>query len=331
MILDWVPNHSSSQHPWFVDAITSPQAAHHDWYVWSATSGGANWHAADGAFYYAAFVAEMPDLNWRNAAVSTEIAAAATRWIARGVDGFRLDAVQYLVENGSMTTNQPETHAALKGFAAAVRAAKPDALLFGEAWTDTGHIAPYFGTIDATSAASGGDELLPSTSRSRAPSSEASKMEARAIWPAPSTPWRRPIRPEQATRRSSPTTTRCAWRPTSTTTLLSSSSRRRSCSPLQGTPIIYYGEELGMQNGAGSDDQLKRMPMAWDGSPTRGFTTGTPWFQFAPGSAPRQRGGGDRRSLFAPLALPDAHPHPQGPRARSSAAGRRAWRPPATR
>jgi glycosidase len=284
VILDWVPNHTSNKHPWFTDAISSPQAAHHDWYVWSSLDSGPSWYPASGAFYYANFVAEMPDLNWRNPAVATEIAAAAGRWIARGVDGFRLDAVRYLVENGTQTSDQPETHAALKAFAAAVRAARPDALILGEAWTSTAGIAPYFGTIDAGSAASGGDEVLPfdfplagaiiTSVEMGSSGALASTLDAlAAAYPAGAGDAPFLSNHDQQRVASSlhgdPAQLRLA-----AAILLT----------LQGTPIIYYGEEIGTQNGQGGDDRSKRQPLSWDGTPTHGFTSGTAWSPFPPGA-----------------------------------------------
>ena len=123
-------------------------------------SGADTWHqnAADGQWFYGVFWAGMPDLNIRNPEVRAEIKRLATLWLARGADGFRLDAARHLVENGGglSQVDQPETHAFWREFAAHVRSEKPEATLVGEAWTDTPIIATYYGS---TATVPGGDEL----------------------------------------------------------------------------------------------------------------------------------------------------------------------------
>src|SRR5882762_4535326 len=103
VILDYVPNHTRIRHSWFSDS------SRRDWYVWSTANPGwtqpwsssATWFQNGAARYYAVFWSGMPDLNWKTEAVRAEMGAAASRWLARGVDGFRLDAVRYLVEDGA--------------------------------------------------------------------------------------------------------------------------------------------------------------------------------------------------------------------------------------
>src|SRR5262245_18585835 len=167
IIVDLVMNHSSSQHPWFVESDSSPSSPRRDWYVWRADDpgwtqpwGGSNptWHAGQHGFYYGVFWGGMPDLNHRNPAVRREMQAIAARWIGRGVDGFRLDATRHLVEDGpdQEQVDTPETHEVLKELSAAVRRASPRAILVGENWTDTPKIAAYYGS---TAVVKGGDEL----------------------------------------------------------------------------------------------------------------------------------------------------------------------------
>jgi glycosidase len=295
VILDWVPNHTSVAHPWFVES-QSPTSPRRDWYVWRPSNpywgqpwgGGTTWYAAGGSYYYAVFWSGMPDLNWRNPAVAAEIGAAAAGWLARGVDGFRLDAVRYLVENGSGAgqQDQPETHAALKAFASAVRGAAPagsPAMLVGEAWADTPTIATYFGS---TAARPEGDELplafnfpladevVNGVNAGRA-TGIAAKLDdvARAYPPgtgdAPFLTNHDQVR--VATRLGGdPAKLRLA-----AAILLT----------LQGSPFLYYGEEIGMANGTCGSDECKRTPMAWDGTPKGGFTSGTPWWPLSPGTA----------------------------------------------
>ena len=294
VILDWVPNHTSDEHPWFVDSASSSTSAHRDWYVWSATSlgwtqpwGGSQttWYPDNGSSYYAVFWSGMPDLNWKNAAVRSEMSAAAGRWMARGVDGFRLDAVRYLVENGpgAGQMDQPATHQYLKAFAAGVRTAKADALVLGEAWADTATIAGYFGS---TAAVPSGDEILPFdfplADAVVAGIADGSAREVAAALDAVARAY--PAGTGDAPFLTNHDQQRVATR------LGADPARLRLAASivltLQGTPILYYGEEIGMQNGICPGDECKRTPMAWDSTlPGGGFTTGTPWQALVPGTA----------------------------------------------
>ncbi len=294
VILDLVLNHSSSQHPWFVDADSSPASAHRDWYVWNpadlgwtAPWGGTNhtWHAGRTEFFYGVFWSGMPDLNWRNPAVRAEMARVARLWLARGVDGFRLDATRHLVENGpgQLQVDQPETHQVLREFAAAVRTAKPDAILVGENWTETPIIATYYG--DA-SRLPGGDELpmsfdfplagaLVDAAKSERAEPVATVLRAVAE--------HYPKGALDAPFLTNHDMVRVA------TVLGSDPLALRSAAgallTLPGAPFLYYGEELGLENAAGRDDTAKRTPMPWDGTPGGGFSNHQPWFAFAPGQA----------------------------------------------
>jgi glycosidase len=310
VILDFVPNHSSSQHPWFLEAAASTAAAKRDWYVWSTTNpgwtqpwsgSGATWYPAGPHYFYGVFWSGMPDLNWKNAAVRAEISAVAGRWLARGVDGLRLDAVRYLVENGrGLQSDQPETHAALKELAASVRAANAEAMLVGEAWADAATIATYFGSMGTVP---GGDELplnfdfpladgvvASLRSGTAAPAATALDDAARLYPPgAGDAPFLRNHDQDRAA------------------TELAGDARRLKAAAailltLQGTPFLYYGEEIGMANGCpGTEDECQRTPMQWDGGANAGFTNGTPWFPLGSGATTVNVAGqsGDPGSLLS--------------------------------
>jgi alpha-amylase len=294
VIVDLVLNHTSSKHPWFIDSASSPKAAKRDWYVWSPTDlgwgqpwnpNGTTWHPLHGAFYYGVFWSGMPDLNFKNQEVRAEAKRVAAEWLDRGVDGFRLDATRHLIETGPGDTGQndtAETHAFLKEFSAFVRQTKPEAILVGENWTETPIIASYYGD---TSAVPGGDELPLSFSFPLAAKVIASARQGDASLVAGKIAEMQKVYPPGAT-----------WVPFLTnhdmervaTNLKNDPGQLRSAAAvmltLPGTPFIYYGEELGMENGPGNDDQWKRTPMPWDATKTHGFTTGKPWQPFAPGS-----------------------------------------------
>ena len=298
VILDLVVNHTSNQHPWFVDSASSPKSAHRNWYVWRGddpgwtqpfgdSRGGPTWHRndKDGQYFYGIFWSGMPDLNYDEPAVREEMKRIATHWLAKGVDGFRLDATRHLFASGpgEQQNNQPQTHAYLKELAAAVRKAKPQAVMVGENWVDTEEqIAPYFGS---TAEVAGGDELpmnfdfplskeiLDALNAGEAASLGARLEEVNEVYP------RGVIDTPFLTNHDQ---TRLA------TQLGNDSTKQRLAAAilltLPGAPFLYYGEELGLQNGAGGQDQFKRTPMPWDSNPSVGFTTAPkPWFDFAPG------------------------------------------------
>lgn len=120
VIIDMVPNHTSDQHPWFVDAVSSVDAAKRDWYLWRdpAPDGGPpnNWvthfggpawtfDSASGQYYCHLFLPEQPDLNWRNPDVQRAFKDILTFWLDRGVDGFRIDVTQGLVKDATFRSN----------------------------------------------------------------------------------------------------------------------------------------------------------------------------------------------------------------------------------
>jgi alpha-amylase len=287
VIVDLVLNHTSAEHPWFVEA-SSPGAPRRDWYVWRDDDPGwtqpfnaarGTWHRRGDAYYYGLFWRGMPDLNFRTPAVRLEAERIAKRWLARGVDGFRLDAIRHLVEAGPGPgqSGSPDTHAYLREFAAEVARARPGALLVGEVWSDTADIAEYFGK--------GGDELallfdFPLSDAlvegvkkgEGGPISSALEAMKRAYPPGA---WGAPFltnhdQPRVATQLDGDR----AKLGLAAAILLT----------LPGSPFLYYGEELGMRNGPGEDDRWKRTPMAWDASPGGGFTSAPrPWHEFAPG------------------------------------------------
>src|SRR4051812_36417774 len=114
LILDYVPNHTSDQHAWFADSRSSRNSAKRDWYVWAdpAPNGGPpnnwlsrfggsawGWDDATGQYYYHSFLPEQPDLNWRNPQVRAAMSDVLRFWMRRGVDGFRVDASAVLIED----------------------------------------------------------------------------------------------------------------------------------------------------------------------------------------------------------------------------------------
>jgi glycosidase len=293
IVVDLVLNHTSNKHPWFVDSASSATSTKRDWYVWSPTNpgwgqpwnaAGQSWHPLNGFFYYGLFWAGMPDLNFRTPAVREEAKRLAALWLSRGVDGFRLDATRHLIETGPGESGQndtAETHAFLKEFAAFVRETKPSAVLIGENWTETPIIARYFGD---TAKVPGGDELQLNFDFPLAGKIIAAARQGEAKLVA-----------EKIVEIQKTYPTGAVWVPFLTnhdmqrvaSNLNDDQPKLRTAAAilltLPGTPFVYYGEEIGLDNGPGHEDEQKRTPMPWDGTPRGGFTTGTPWHDFAPG------------------------------------------------
>jgi len=270
VILDLVVNHTSDQHAWFIDSKSSRTAVHRDWYIWRDGKGPDqppnNWFSTFGLsawkydpateqYYYHYFYPEQPDLNWRNPEVEAAMFDVTRFWYKRGVAGFRLDAVDSLFEDPNLTDNPvlpgkdkfgrpnmeekynkklPEMHVALQGLRTV--ADEYGAVLIGETWTsNVAQLEEYYGT--------NGNELqLP--------------MDLMLTnLPLSATAFREHIKAVDAAR---------GW----PTYVITNHDIRRSYSryadgvhdddiakmmagfylTLRGTTVMYYGEEIGMEN-----------------------------------------------------------------------------------
>ena len=163
VITDLVVNHTSDQHPWFIEA-RDPESPKHDWYVWSDdTSRYADarvifvdthdsnwsWDEVAGKYYWHRFFDHQPDLNYDNPQVREAIQRAIRFWLTLGFDGLRLDAVPYLFEEeGTNCENLPATHEYLKEVRSMVDAEYPGAVLLAEANQWPNDLLPYFGDDD---------------------------------------------------------------------------------------------------------------------------------------------------------------------------------------
>src|SRR6202140_3794363 len=164
VIMDLVINHTSDQHPWFKSARTSPDSPYRDWYMWSDSkqrfqdariifvdSETSNWTWDDeaGEYYFHRFFSHQPDLNYDNPRVRAEIIDVCRFWLDLGVDGFRLDAVPYLFKReGTNSENLPETHAFLAELRAALDVEYSDKVLLAEANQWPEDVVDYFGSPD---------------------------------------------------------------------------------------------------------------------------------------------------------------------------------------
>ena len=122
VILDYVPNHTSDQHPWFIESRVSRHNPKRDWYIWcdpafdggppnnwrSVFGGSAwEWDTTTGQYYYHAYLKEQPDLNWRHPEVQATMLDVLRFWLDRGVDGFRVDALRQLIKDDQLRDNPP--------------------------------------------------------------------------------------------------------------------------------------------------------------------------------------------------------------------------------
>ncbi len=164
VIIELVANHTSDKHPWFVESRSSQDNPKRDWYVWSDTdtkypdtriifldSEKSNWawDPISKSYYWHRFFSHQPDLNYDNPAVRDEMWDVMKFWLDLGVDGFRLDAVPYLIEReGTSCENLPETHAVIRELRTKVDEQYAGAMLLAEANQWPADLRPYFGNGD---------------------------------------------------------------------------------------------------------------------------------------------------------------------------------------
>lgn len=276
VVLDFVINHTSARNPWFVKSL-SGEEPYSRFYVWTNVkpAGYAKTWTFDArrrAYYYSAFGPWMPDLNYHEPAVTTEIYKAARFWLDKGVDGFRLDAARHLIEEGpgSQEMDTPSSVKWWSDFTAWCKKVKPDCVLIGEVWSGYPAVSRYYSKgkgLDLCFEFPFSEKavLLGGYGKAnvyRASLVEKLKFEAPASYYAPFLANHDQIRIMSMVR--------------------GSFERMRMLSVLlltaPGTPFIYYGEEIGMYQKEGTDDKLKRTPMQWKyGHPWAGFSSVRPW------------------------------------------------------
>jgi alpha-amylase len=280
VVLDLVVNHTSDRHPWFV-AARAGDPDYRGWYRFeqapaplTGTLGGSAWHdAGDGTAYLGLFTAQMPDLDHRNPAVVAAMLDVAAFWLDLGVDGFRIDAIQHVVEGADgAIANAPENFAWVAEFGARLRARHPGAFLVGETWTATPTIAAYHRDAGLDMSF---DYPLWRVVLGAVQGRNAVDLRAQLALNADAYP--------AGARRGIFVSNHDQLRPASQLSFVRRDAAReallgRLLLALPGTPFLYYGEEIGMPNGPGEDDRLKRAPMRWSATEEGGFTSGTPWF-----------------------------------------------------
>ena len=283
VLIDMVLNHASNEHPYFKDALLNPGSPYRAWFRFAspqpAQKGiwGDNhvvWHRSPlrDEYYYGIFWSGMPDLNYENPAVREEVKKVATFWLNEmDVDGFRLDAIPYLVEEGSKLSGTPGTHALLREYAAHVRRVAPASYTVGEVWDSVGAMEPYYpNELDSHFAFELSEALLEAVRTGSAKKLFTGYLRLQRQFPAHR--WSPFLRNHDQTRTMTALGGDMARAKLATTLLLT----------LPGLPFLYYGEEIGM-TGDKPDPRL-RTPMHWKRGPAAGFTTGVPWEPLQPDS-----------------------------------------------
>ena len=280
VLVDMVLNHSSSEHPYFQAALHDTASPYRAWYRFApeplgkGPHGGDDWHRSPvrDEYYYGVFWSGMPDLNYQTPAVREEAKRIATFWLRdMGVDGFRLDAVPYLVEEGTCLMACPGTHAFLHEYAAHVDSVKPGAYTVGEAWGNIDEMMPYY--PDQLTSYFGfelADSLLSVVRTGWAAGLLTGFLRLQDTLPAYR--WSPFLSNHDQTRTLTALGGDVARAKLAATLLLT----------LPGLPFIYYGEEIGM-TGDKPDPRL-RSPMQWSADPGLGFTSGTAWESAQPDS-----------------------------------------------
>ena len=263
IIIDLVLNHTSSQHPFFVDANSNPNSKYRDWYVWSDKP-GTHWIQGNGGYYFALFCDCMPDLNYRNPEVTKQMFSVTKYWLDIGVDGFRLDAAKHLIEEGSKIENTDSTHAWLKGFYTFYKGLNPNAYTVGEVYGAGAFLATkYTQQLDHIFNFELASGIINSVSGE-------SNSGINSAW---SFTLKDITNGEYATFLTNHDQNRVMSILNGDETKARLAAVMLLTSP--GTPFIYYGEEIGMQ-GKKPDEDI-RQPMQWSADANAGFTTGTPW------------------------------------------------------
>lgn len=320
ILLDLVPNHTSDRHPWFLASRSSRSSPKRDWYIWRdprpdggpptnwlSNFGGSAWEYDEqsGQYYYHAFLKEQPDLNWRNPAVRAAMFDVMRFWLKRGVDGFRVDVIWHLIKDGEFrdnpvnpdfapgmpphhqlvplyTADRPEVHEVIAGMRHVIDEFD-ERVLIGEIYLPIERLVTYYGRDLSGAHLPFNFALLETRWHARLLADLINAYE-NAL---PAGGWPNWVlgnhdRPRVASRIGRDQIRLAAI------LLLT----------LRGTPTIYYGEELGLDQvpippelvqdpfeknvpGIGVGRDGCRTPMQWDAGRHAGFSTVEPWLPLA--------------------------------------------------
>ena len=320
VILDFVPNHTSDQHPWFIESVSSRDNPRRDWYIWrDAKPGGGvpnnwlshfggsgwEWDEATKQYYYHAFLKEQPDLNWRNPKVQAAMMDALRFWLDRGVDGFRVDVIWEMIKDHQFRNNpvndryqpgegrpylqllplhsgdQPEVHEIVRMMRSVLDEYR-ERVLIGELYVPLDRLMKYYGENGPECHLPFNFLLVTLRWDARRIAAAIDKYE-HAL---PAHGWPNWVLGNHDVPRIA---TRAGTDQAGVAVML--------LLTLRGTPTMYYGDELGLVDvpvppeaiedpvgknlGAAFSRDPSRTPMQWDAGHGAGFTTGTPWLPFS--------------------------------------------------
>jgi alpha-glucosidase len=324
VIIDFVPNHSSDQHPWFVEARSSKDSAKRDWFIWadpkSDGSPPSNWQSRFGGgpawtfdektqqYYMHSFIPEQPDLNWRNQQVEAAMCDVMRFWFGLGIDGLRVDVCDRLIKDAQFrdnpanaewkegddparkftqrySKNLPENHRINKLFRRVVDEYQ-DKCLIGESYLPIDELAKYYGDQDEYHLPFNFDLVLGDLSVTSIRTALEKCYTALPNWAQPGWVLSNHDRPRAASRAGT-------HRARASMMLLIT---------LRGTPTLYYGDELGLEDVPIPEEKAVdpwgkltpwrgrdkvRTPMPWTVAKNGGFCAATiePWLPLNPNLA----------------------------------------------
>ena len=318
LILDFVPNHTSDQHQWFIESRSSRDNPKRNWYIWKdpgpdggppnnwlAAFGGAawEWDESTGQYYYHAFLKEQPDLNWRNPEVQKAMLDVLRFWLERGVDGFRVDVMWHMIKDENFTdnplnpdwqihmstydqllpvnsTDQPEVHGIVKMMRHLLDEFD-ERMMIGEIYLPINKLVAYYGNDRSGAHLPFNFQLLMLPWDARQVSTVVTEYE-KAL---PEQGWPNWVLGNHDQPRVS---SRIGIEQARVAAML--------LLTLEGTPTIYYGDELGMKDVPIPFDEIQdpqgrnmpdknlsrdpaRTPMQWDDSENAAFSSVRPWLR----------------------------------------------------
>lgn len=320
IVIDWVPNHTSDQHPWFIESRSSRDDPKRHWYIWrdpkldgsrpnnwGSFFGGPAWtfDKKTGQYYLHQFAPQQPELNWRNPEMREAMLDTLRFWLDRGVDGFRIDVVGLLIKDEQLRDNPPkpdasadlprddiynrlqpvynldqdEVHQIIREIRRVLDGYDRERMAMGELWFELPRWVKYYGQNDDGLHLPINFRLIHRPWQAVAMRRSVEELEATL----PDFAWPNYVLASHDFRRLA--------------SRLGSQEKARLAAmmllTLRGTPTIYYGDELGLEDGVISPEKIQdprglnlgpeqtrdvaRTPMQWDDGPHAGFSTVDPW------------------------------------------------------
>jgi alpha-glucosidase len=320
IILDFVPNHTSDQHPWFLESRSSRDNPKRDWYIWLdplpsgavpnnwvSNFGGSAWEFDEltGQYYYHAFLKQQPDLNWRNPEVQEAMLDVLRFWLDRGVDGFRVDVIWHIVKDDQFRDNLPDPHykphhAPHRQLLATYNTDRPEVhdiigrmrevldgyderMMVGEIYLPVERVMDYYGSRGDGVHLPFNFQLIELSWNAHVIAEAIARYEALL----PSYGWPNWVLGNHDNHRIA--------------SRIGTDQARVAAMmlfTLRGTPTLYYGDEIGMHDvpippdriqdpfeknvpGLGHGRDPERTPMQWSAENNAGFTSGQPWLPIA--------------------------------------------------